>query len=678
MSTPDTLPPVGAPATEPAHGPWVDDDTGVPTGRVRAQGRETTTAEEEIQRFKRVPVMGRLPWRRQYLVATIGLVLGILVMIQQAVSQAHVDEVAAQHMSAALALRQALHTLDAQAQASRTLAGVDPAALTAARNAGSAGVHALNEPGLVQPWAKLQQAAQALPDQSRPAQGVAQLANQIQTTLAPLGRITPSQDAASVAQDLADWQADTQALAQAGQALGVGLPAARAQIEAQLRAFYASPGAQVNDARKQVWDSYLAAYNQTHDAMDRLLANGKLWQQAAQAGARLSQPVSEVSAQLDAIGAQWSAQAHHSRAGVWLAGLFSALCLGLLTFISTKQQQLAVLEARASSERLEGNMFDLIQQQGQIAQGNLTVQSRVADATVGPLAEGINQTVQQLRTMVKNVRTTVDKTTAVAQVALRANTELAEDNRQQALTMSTNAQDVLKLSQALQSMAQAGSQARDLAYQTVQATDAGGQTVEQANAALRDTRGRNEEALSRIRRVIEATREALVLAHLALDQAESMKTMALQGELRATHAGEAGRGFSVVATNMRQLAGQVHEGAQRVRALIETTQADLEGSVTAIRSSTEQTDESARLNDLVYESWSALGALHQGLKEHVVTLAELAHDQEPVAKGLEHRTREGLELGQRTHQHAHEAAESLNQLTEVLHELGEGAKRFQV
>jgi methyl-accepting chemotaxis protein len=695
MTVSSELPPVGAPATEPAGNgkdeAWWSDEQNAPEAppetRPKKKGRGDSTAEEEMQRFRHVPVMGQWPWRRQYLIATFGLIVGVLVMLQQAMSQSHADGAITAQMGADLALRQSLQTLNDQAQAGRRGVGLDTAALNGALSGGQLALQQLGEqdPGLAQAWTHLQQTTQALPGQVASGVPVVQAARQVQTSLDAILPTTATASAlnpvtSAMQQAFADWAEGTRSLVNEGRPLGVGLGPDRTYLEAQLRAFYASPEAQVQDARKALWDTYLRAFGETKGAMDQVLASQRAWQSAAAATWQVEGATHQIADRLaQTAGARriaWD-RARGAHTGVWLSGLFTALCLGLLTFISWKQQRWQALQARVTAEKMEAGIFDLQQQLGQIARGDLTVRSKADEPAVAAVAEAINHTVDDLSALARRVRSTVDRTKEVAQSAVHATGALAEESRQHAQDMRKNGQEVLRILAAFQSLNREAERAAELTVQTTQAATAGSQAVGEAREALRDSRGRTEEALTKVRRLSEGNRESASEAVALFDFAERMVVLSVQAALHAERAGEPGRGFAIVARGMRHLAEQAKQSAERVGALVETAQADIEGTAAAIASGTSQTDESARLNDVAHEAWSDVESRLRRLSDMVAALATEAQEQEPIAQALEGRTREGLEQGERTRQHAQRAGETVGQLIEVVHELGESVQRFR-
>ena len=672
----DRLPEVGAPATEPIL--WWGNEGDAPGPAASAQkprrARETTTAEEEIQRFKRVPVVGRLPWRRQYLIVTVGLVLGIAVMIQQAVSQSRVDAVAAQRVSEILTVRQSLQDVQATLAPGASL---DPTKVSADLAAGKAAVLGLDEASLSASWGDLEQSLQArMAETGETPPALAALAQVLAQRVPPLHAAagnTPSPALGQLLEAWDTWNTAVRAWQQNGRPLGSDAEIARQTLERLLRAYYANPAT----SEKPIWDAAVALFNQTQPTMDQLLKDAKSKDSSAQSW-RLVEKVALVNHQLDQVEHQDVVPSHAGRVGIWGAGLFAALCLAGLIVINMKQQRLATLEAQAAAERLENVLFDLIQQQGQISQGNLTALSRVDDPTVGPLAEGINHTVQELRSLVRRVRAMVQKTTVVAQTVVQTTHSLAEGARAQWASQQTNSQEVLSLSQSLQLLAKQSGQSRQLADHAHASLEQGQGMVRETRQALTQLRSRNEEAAGRVRRLSDLVREIESQTQVAFDQAERMEELAIQAALHAERAGEHGRGFRVVARNMRTLAEQAKSNQDRVQALVSTVISDVDGGLGALRGGTEQADDASRLNDLVIEAWEQSHDRLQELQERVTGLAELATDRLPVAQGLEERTQEALEQGRQTQEQARAAGQAVEPLLESVQELGESLKRFQV
>lgn len=662
----------------------MSDDT-LPPDADRANRPENTTAEEEIQRFKRVPVVGRLPWNRQYLIVAVALGLAVLVLIQQAFFVTHRDVQVTGRMRTEIALRQAVSDIQAQLPKGLSADGLDSAALTTRLNDGDGVMTQLGaeHPPVREAWDKFHQSAQGLSQIMTPLAPLGQTARTLAATLdqqmAPLERPAKAAGDANVTavyQDLLRWQAAAGRLANEGHGLSPQAWADRSDMEARLRAFYATPTAST-DPHAPVWNAFLQVFGQVKPGMDQLLGNQGAWQQGEDALLQVNKDGQGVLSALGQIGAEEVASAP-SHAGVWLSGLIAALCLGLLIWIGWKQQHLQALQARADAERLEAGVLDMGQQLHQVGRGNLTVRSKVTESILEPLAEIINQTVQELRSQVLRTTTATNKTAAASSRAETASSALAEDARHQAQGLTTSSQDIITIIRALRSTTAAVHQISATTEQVRLTVETGVSSVQEANASLQEVHNRGDDALNKSRRLNEGQLHAVDQALALINLAEQIGLLAVQADLHAARAGEQGRGFAVVADGMRDLANQTSDAAKRLHGMMETGRSEVEGVLAAIDTILQRSDNLARLNDVNQEAWqSAQEQLERTLAQSN-DLAQRVQEQQPVAESLEHRTQESLAATEQTRQRIQDVRLAAEEQAQVVHELGESIRRFQV
>lgn len=645
--------------------------------------RETTTAEDELQRFRHVPVVGRLPWRRQYLVVTITLIVAVLVLLQQTIVQIGEGASAGSQLTAELSLRQALAKIDIQAQAALSATGADSGALlTSVNEADSAVGHLAGATAeLKTAWQPLRQAAQALPTATQAAVAISQSADHLDVFLQQ--QLPPLEDPVKRQQDpdmnavLADFQRWSQAshdLAQMGRALTPRATQDRQDMEARLRAYFAHRG---TDDRAQVWTSLLNLYGQTRDTMDQLLASQATWNKAADAAWVVKHGVTTVDAALANVKNPGEAMGQ-LHMGLWFSGLLSAVCLTLLIVIGLKQQRWQALQARVEAERMEVGIFDLGQQLHQVARGNLTAHSKVSDPAVGAVAESINHTLNQLRTLVLKIQGAVSRTTSVSTRAEQASSALAEDARRHVQALTSNSQDFVKMVRSLKSANQASDQIVALAEGILRAIDEGQESSDHATTTMQEIRDRTEDALNKVRRLGESEQQASEQALLALDLAERIDLLAVQADLHAARMGEGGARFAIVARGMRDLATQSADVAKRLQGLTETGRSEVEAIVQAIEAAAGKHDDLERLGDLSQSAWREVSEQSQRLVGQTGDLTQRIREQMPVAEGIDRRTQESLDMGEQTRQRVQDASHAVEELAQVVQELGGSVRRFQV
>src|SRR5690606_2840587 len=113
-----------------------------------------------------------------------------------------------------------------------------------------------------------------------------------------------------------------------------------------------------------------------------------------------------------------------------------------------------------------------------------------------------------------------------------------------------------------------------------------------------DIRKLNEEAGNRIGRLALSSREISSIATMLHSLADQAGVLADQASLQASRAGDAGRGFGIVALGMAELARQTDHNARKVGTLIETALSDIEAARISMSNAVSGTDEASRLIDV--------------------------------------------------------------------------------
>ncbi len=115
-----------------------------------------------------------------------------------------------------------------------------------------------------------------------------------------------------------------------------------------------------------------------------------------------------------------------------------------------------------------------------------------------------------------------------------------------------------------------------------------------------------QETSKRIKRLGESSQEIGEITELISDITEQTNVLALNAAIQAASAGEAGRGFSVVAEEVQRLAERSGDATRQIAALVKTIQTDTQDAVGAMERSTQGVVEGARLSD---KAGTALGEI---------------------------------------------------------------------
>jgi twitching motility protein PilJ len=131
--------------------------------------------------------------------------------------------------------------------------------------------------------------------------------------------------------------------------------------------------------------------------------------------------------------------------------------------------------------------------------------------------------------------------------------------------------------------------------------------VEDSIKGMNKIRDQIQETSKRIKRLGESSQEIGEIVELISDITEQTNVLALNAAIQAASAGEAGRGFTVVAEEVQRLAERSGEATKQIGAIVRTIQTDTQDTVSAMEESTRGVVEGARLSDAAGQALAEIG-----------------------------------------------------------------------
>jgi twitching motility protein PilJ len=339
----------------------------------------------------------------------------------------------------------------------------------------------------------------------------------------------------------------------------------------------------------------------------------------------------------------------------------------------------------ASVKRLEDDgqnnqmaVLNLLDEMGDLADGDLTVRAVVRENITGAIADSINYTIDSLRDLVTEItRASEQVNTATAQaqetsVALLSATE----QQYQQITETTDA--VTTMTRSILQVSSNASQASEVAERSLQAAEQGSKAVQNTIEGMNSIREQIQETSKRIKRLGESSQEISEIVDLISDITEQTNILALNAAIQAASAGEAGRGFTVVAEEVQRLAERSSEATKQIGAIVKTIQTDTNSAVAAMERSTEGVVEGAQLSDAAGRALAEIENVTNNLARLIQSISAATEAQTQVASTVTKNMQQIQEITTQTTEGTKSTAGSVGQLTTLAKELRESVAGFKL
>ncbi len=379
-----------------------------------------------------------------------------------------------------------------------------------------------------------------------------------------------------------------------------------------------------------------------------------------------------------------------------LAGLASLLLfafggMGLLrVFVADQKNRSQVAEAqRREAERQEreakrvndanqGAILRLMNELQSVSEGDLTQQATVTEDITGAIADSINYTVDELRTLVSQVQDTVGRVDQTTQQVDQTSTELLAASGEQLREIRDTGDSVLKMAGRIKDVSANAQETASVARQSLAAAETGLHAVQNAIGGMNAIRDQIQDTSKRIKRLGESSQEIGEITELISDITEQTNVLALNAAIQAASAGEAGRGFSVVAEEVQRLAERSGDATRQIAAIVRTIQTDTQDAVGAMERSTQGVVEGARLSDAAGSALGDIDRVTRELADLIGRISDEAKQEAQMANDVAANIQHIFAVTEQTGEGTRSTAQMVRELSNMAEELKTSVARFKI
>lgn len=364
-----------------------------------------------------------------------------------------------------------------------------------------------------------------------------------------------------------------------------------------------------------------------------------------------------------------------------LGRLLNLVALGLAflsLFIGFFWIWLKLQETRLTTAQVEESIMHLMTDLISISDGNLALRARVAENMTGSIADSLNLTVARLNRTMADVK---DASQTVRQGSEQMTTDAAvilEAVRDQSGKIKEASSSVNSISDSVQAIAFAAEQSSDVARQQQEATQQGRDAVIAVISSMDSIREQIQDTSKRIKRLGESAQEIDEIIELISDTTEQTNVLAMNASIQAAAAGEAGRGFRAVATEVQRLAERSDQSLKRIVALIRSMQADTQNAVSAMERSTQEVVAGAQTTSKAGEALNRIEEVSSELNNLISAITEATQQQTEEAKNITDRMSEILQISTNTARGVEQTTSGMKTISTLAEQLDDAMGQFKL
>jgi twitching motility protein PilJ len=361
--------------------------------------------------------------------------------------------------------------------------------------------------------------------------------------------------------------------------------------------------------------------------------------------------------------------------------LFGALAVVFLILLGSK----LVRDARTRLEETEKQnqenqeaILTLLEEIGDLADGDLTTNATVTESFTGAIADAINFAIDALRKLVTTINETTVQVSSAAQETQATAMHLAEASDHQAQQITAVSAAVNQMAASIEQVSQNAASSTDVAQKSVSIANKGAKAVQDTIHGMNSIRETIQETSKRIKRLGESSQEIGDIIELINDIADQTNILALNAAIQAAMAGEAGRGFAVVADEVQRLAERSSDATKQIESLVRTIQSDTNEAVASMEQSTSGVVNGAKLAQHAGEALGEIENVSNHLAEIIQNITDAAQQQSVAASSISETMNVIQEVTTQTSAGTNETATSIGNLAELANELRKSVAGFKL
>jgi methyl-accepting chemotaxis protein len=335
-------------------------------------------------------------------------------------------------------------------------------------------------------------------------------------------------------------------------------------------------------------------------------------------------------------------------------------------------------EERRKREDLQQNIIKFLDTAVEIGKGDLTRRGEVTWDVLGNVVDAINLMVEEIATVVGDVREAALRVTAGSQDTIKLTGELSVASQAQTRDAASVTHSMSDVMTSVRQVAASADQSAQAAHQVLQAASKGEEAVRNSLASMQQIRSEVQTISKKIKSLGDRSLEISDIVNTIQDIAAQTHLLALNASIEAAGAGEAGLRFSVVADEVRKLAERATQATRDIGTLIKGVQVETQEAVVAMESGTREVETGYEVSLRAEGALQEIGKISQSSSELAAEISRASQQQVRGAEAMAGAVEAIAGAAVKTEQGVQQSRTNVEQLSRLAEELTVKLSRFKL
>jgi len=331
-----------------------------------------------------------------------------------------------------------------------------------------------------------------------------------------------------------------------------------------------------------------------------------------------------------------------------------------------------------AQESLQKSVTDFLTIVSQVARGDLSLRGHVTNDALGNVVDSVNYMLDNFVKVLERVRKAAVDVQSSANEILIASEEMSSGAVQQDQEITNTSSAVEELTVSMKQVSNNAEASAEAARRALDAAEQGNRSVRDTLEGMQRIRSSVQATAKRIKALGDRSLEISEIVNVINDITEQTNLLALNAAIEAARAGEAGRGFAVVADEVRKLAEHSRSATKDIAALIKAIQAETNDAVVVMEEGTKEVEIGAKLADQAGRALDAISSVVRQSAELVQEISLASKQQVRGTEGVAHAMQIISNITRQTSQGARQTSRTVEQLVHMSEQLNEALSQFRV